>query len=75
MKTDPIGKGDIKLIFAITLYLGFWRSVYMLFVSLALGVLAYILFFRDKSTGSHTFPFGPCLAVSACFFLAAMMKQ
>ena len=69
MHTDDFGMGDIKLIFAISLYLGFWRSLYMLFVALALGAGAYLIFYRKSDNGSGIFPFGPFLAASACLFL------
>ena len=62
-RKQTMGMGDVKLIFIITLYLGFWNSIYMLFAALVLGLLSACLM------RSGSFPFGPCISLSAGFFL------
>ena len=58
-KQDCIGGGDIKLIFMICLYTGFYRAVLVLFLSSLLGLTTVLM------TGKRKIPFGPCICLAA----------
>ncbi len=77
-----LGGGDVKLIFAVSLYLGMDRSLSMLFVACVFGFISYGIdsFFsykkevfgetsHRKNNKKGKIPFGPSIAASTLFFL------
>ena len=62
-KKENFGGGDIKLIFVIGLYTGFYYGVWVLLGSCLMGLI-YIF-----CTKKRRIPFGPFLSVSAMFVL------
>ena len=62
-KKENFGGGDIKLIFVIGLYTGFYYGVWVLLGSCLIG-LVYVLRVKKRRI-----PFGPFLSVSAMFVL------
>ena len=72
-----IGAGDIKLFFVITLYLGFEKGLYVLFVSCILAVINNVWRIASENLSGQTakrhklreenssFPFGPSIVCSA----------
>ena len=64
---DSMGGGDIKLLAVCALYLGWFHTLVVLFVSCMLGLLSVIptLLRRGRDeAGSLTFPFGPPIAIA-----------
>jgi len=59
-KKEALGFGDVKLIFAITLFLGIKGAVFTLFVGSVLGIAASVFIFRQ-----NRIPFGPFLSAAA----------
>ncbi len=56
---EYMGGGDIKLIFMVCLYTGFYRGIFVLFLSSLFGILDVLM------TGKRKVPFGPCICLSA----------
>ena len=67
VRRKALGGGDIKLLFALGLFLGFGRSITMLFLACIFG-LATALFTAGKGRYGH-FPFGP--AISLAYIITA----
>lgn len=67
LKRKSLGGGDIKLIFAVSLYLGMELSLYMIFYACISGILVYI--FRGAVKGEKKIPFGPEIALSTIFLI------
>ena len=64
---DSMGGGDIKLLAVCALYLGWFETMVVLFVSCVLGLLSVVpsLLRRSRDeAGSLTFPFGPSIAIA-----------
>lgn len=57
---EALGFGDVKLIFAISIFLGIKGAVFTLFFGSILGIIAAVLIFRKKKI-----PFGPFLSLAA----------
>ena len=57
---EALGFGDVKLIFAISIFLGIKGAIFTLFFGSILGIIAAILIFRKKRI-----PFGPFLSLAA----------
>jgi len=76
-----LGGGDIKLLFVAGLFLGFFGSIFNLFLACVAGlVFAFVLRVRAKQRNKkkavgqkppHTFPFGPAIAFSTIATLLA----
>ena len=76
-KRKGIGAGDIKLFFVITLYLGFEKGLYVLFLSCILAVINNVWRIASENLSGQTakrhklreenssFPFGPSIVCSA----------
>ena len=56
LKKKCLGGGDIKLLFVICLYLGFWHTLYALAIACGLALLS-LLFSQNKGP----FPFAPAI--------------
>lgn len=67
LQKKSLGGGDIKLIFAVSLYLGMDRSFYMLFIACILGLLMILT--RQKNDGKRGISFGPAIAASTILML------
>lgn len=64
-KKEAIGGGDIKLIFVTGLYLGWEKNLWMLLLACVIGVVAGIIWAREKDcTEEKIFPFGPMIAIA-----------
>lgn len=64
---DSMGGGDIKLLAVCALYLGWFETLVVLFVSCLLGLLSVVpaLLRRGRDEASSlTFPFGPPIAIA-----------
>ena len=70
--TGGIGGGDIKLLFAMGLFLGWKATVFGAFVGILIGaIVAVIVMIVNKKKKGDPIPFGPSLAVGltlAVFF-------
>ena len=64
---EAMGGGDIKLIFATGLYLGWQKNLLCLFVACILGILFAVATRkkRENQEDAKIFPFGPSIAASA----------
>lgn len=82
LKRKSLGGGDVKLIFAVSMYLGMERSLLMLFLACILGLVTYgicSVFHHKKELFEETsyrkinknkkIPFGPSIVASTIFFL------
>ena len=70
LKKGALGGGDIKLLFALGVYLGPAKSLLMLLIACLCGIIeAAIAIKQSKNRESTAFPFGPCLAVGAAVSL------
>ena len=56
---ECMGGGDIKLIFVVCLYTGFYNGILVLFLSSILGLLTVMM------SGKRKIPFGPCICLAA----------
>ena len=63
---ETLGGGDVKLITALSLHLGFYRSALMLLLACLLALAGELLL---RSNIRSRFPFVPYLSLSAFFFL------
>lgn len=61
-----LGGGDSKLFFAVSLYLGGEKGLYLLFLSCLLALL-FLLFRKPERGGA--FPFGPFISLAALLLL------
>ena len=66
LKKDTLGGGDIKLFFAIGLYLGVVKSLFTLLAACVIGLLMALLM---KGRAKEQFPFGPAIAGAAFLML------
>ncbi|MBF7095758.1 prepilin peptidase [Alkalibacter mobilis] len=61
-----MGMGDVKLMFALGLYLGFWNSILTVFLSFIYGGVFGVLLLVTKIKGrKDAIPFGPWIALGA----------
>jgi leader peptidase (prepilin peptidase) / N-methyltransferase len=61
-----MGGGDIKMITGLTIWLGFYKVVCVIFIAFSLGaLLALVLMMKNKITRKSMMPFGPFLAFAA----------
>ncbi|MBR5930846.1 MAG: prepilin peptidase [Lachnospiraceae bacterium] len=64
LKKECLGGGDIKLLFVVCLYLGFWHTFY------ALGVACVLVLMQQLLKGkTGMFPFAPAIAAGACIVM------
>lgn len=61
-KRQMLGRGDIKLLFTIALFLGYERALYVLALACICGLGQIAL---DRKGKGGQIPFGPCIAFSA----------
>ena len=62
-----MGMGDVKLIFVIAVYLGFWNTVYALFGAFAIALIYILLtteYMRDRLSDNRI-PLGPFISLAA----------
>ena len=59
LRKKVLGGGDIKLFFVTGLYLGITKSLYMIFLACALGLIFSLILGRKKKI-----PFGPSIALA-----------
>lgn len=64
-KKPSLGGGDIKLLFMVSLFLGVYASVLMLFLACVLGLLFAPIWRTMTKRTSLTFPFGPSIALAS----------
>jgi len=65
--SEVLGGGDIKMMLAISIWLGIIKSAYVLVLAFGIGALvALILLAVKKINRKSTMPFGPFLAFGAC---------
>jgi leader peptidase (prepilin peptidase)/N-methyltransferase len=63
---DVLGGGDIKMVLALTIWMGLFKSIYVLILAFGAGsLLALPLLLAKKITRKSTMPFGPFLAFGA----------
>ena len=67
LKKKCLGGGDIKLLFVVCLYLGFWHTLYAL--AIACGSELLCLLFAGKKGQTMAFPFAPAITAGVCFVL------
>lgn len=65
LKKKCFGGGDIKLLFVVCLYLGFWHTLYAL--AIACGSELLCLLFAGKQGRTGAFPFAPAITAGVCF--------
>lgn len=58
-RRECVGGGDIKLIFTVCLYTGFYKCLVVLLLSSLIGILIVLM------TRKRKIPFGPCICLSA----------
>lgn len=64
-KKEVMGGGDIKLIFATGLYLGWEKNLWMLLLACVFGVIIGFIKLREMDSAEEaTFPFGPMIAIA-----------
>ena len=63
LKKEAMGGGDIKLIFVIGLYIGWEKSLLMLFVACVIGIIAGCIQMRKEN--ENYIAFGPFLSAAA----------
>lgn len=68
-KKEGMGGGDIKLLTVVSLYLGLYGTLFMLFLSCILGLLFALLTSYRNSNEKKQFPFGPAIALSTWIML------
>lgn len=71
MGKESLGGGDIKLLFAITLYLGTWDSLYMMLIACIIGLVLAVIIKNRESGGNRYFPFGPAMSLATVIMLTA----
>lgn len=67
MKKESLGGGDIKLFALLGLYLGGWKSYFLVLLSSILGLLFAGL--RRLCSKEERIPFGPCIAAAGYLLL------
>lgn len=60
---ECMGRGDIKLIFVVCLYTGFYRNIIVLFLSSLIGLMMVFM------NGKRKIPFGPCICLAAALVI------
>ncbi len=60
---EALGFGDVKLVFAITLFIGLKGIIFTLFFGSILGIAGALLFIKKREI-----PFGPFLSAAALFY-------
>ncbi len=67
---NKMGAGDVKLIMAISLYLGLYNSIFAFFIML-LGLILWSIYARAKLKNTKTrIPLAPFISAGAIVFLA-----
>lgn len=69
MRKETLGGGDIKLFAVVGLYLGLVGSLFSLIFACVLGLLLAAIFRKKSAENEGRIPFGPSIALSACFML------
>ena len=71
IKREAMGGGDIKLIFATGLYLGWQKNVLCLFAACILGIIFGVITQKKRETqeDARIFPFGPSISAAAALTL------
>ena len=67
LKKKGFGGGDIKLLCVVSLYLGFWHTLYALAIACTLELLS--LLFAGKKGEAISFPFAPAITAGVSFVL------
>ena len=63
---EVLGGGDIKMVLALSIWLGILKSAYVLVLAFGIGALvALVLLAAKKINKKSTMPFGPFLALGA----------
>ena len=72
-KREAMGGGDIKLVFAVGLYLGWQKNLLCLFIACIIGIVfgAVTQKSRETQEDARIFPFGPSIAAAAWLCLLA----
>ena len=65
LKKKCLGGGDIKLLFVVCLYLGFWHTLYAL--AIACGFELLCLLSAGKQGRIGPFSFAPAITAGVCF--------
>lgn len=68
-KKESMGGGDIKLLAVVSLYLGLFGSLFMLFLSCIIGLIFALITNYRKNNENKQFPFGPAIALSTWIML------
>jgi leader peptidase (prepilin peptidase)/N-methyltransferase len=63
---QALGGGDVKMVMALTIWLGFLKSVYVLILAFGIGSLFVLpLLIAKKMNRKSMLPFGPFLAAAS----------
>lgn len=67
-----VGGGDVKLLFVVGCYLGWWRGLVVVALACLVGAVAAMaraLVVREPARAEEGFPLGPYVALACCFVL------
>ncbi|GEM_PF-3894932 len=64
-----VGRGDIKLLFALGLHYGVWEMLYIILTACIIAIISFLVFFRPQKRG---IPLGP--AITAGAFIVTLLK-